>query len=73
MKLNGLNTKQYLGDSVYADYDGFQIWLTTENGLPTDPSNSIALEPAVSSALLTYIDWLKKQIDEHRAAQKGEG
>ncbi len=70
MKLNGRDTKQYLGDSVYADYDGFQIWLTTENGLPTDPSNAIALEPSVFSALLTYNDWLKRQIDEHRAKVK---
>lgn len=48
--------KAYLGDSVYADIDHFgRIILTTENGLPTDPSNEIVLEPEVISALKNYI------------------
>jgi hypothetical protein len=44
--------KQYLGDSVYADYDGYHIVLTTENGY--GPSNTIALEPIVYEALMKY-------------------
>lgn len=47
-------TKRYLGDSVYATFDGYNIWLTTENGLLNDPSNLIALEPQVIGALLRY-------------------
>lgn len=46
--------KTYLGDSVYANYDGWNVILTTENGLPTDPSNKIVLEPAVIVALNLY-------------------
>lgn len=46
--------KSYLGDSVYADFDGYYIILTTENGLPNDPGNVIALEPAVLDALDRY-------------------
>jgi len=45
--------KTYLGDSVYADYDGFAIVLTTENGY--GPSNTIVLEPAVLQALERYV------------------
>lgn len=45
------NLKTYLGDSVYADSDGFAIVLTTENSLSTDPSNRIVLEPSVLEAL----------------------
>ena len=41
----------YLGDSVYAEFDGFQLVLMTKNGLPNDPSNIIYLEPAVLAAL----------------------
>ena len=26
--------RRYLGDGVYAAYDGFGVWLTAENGLP---------------------------------------
>jgi hypothetical protein len=51
--------KAYLGDSVYADFDGYHIILTTENGLPYDPSNRIALEPAVLRALNLYADRLR--------------
>lgn len=47
--------KLYLGDSVYVTYDGFHIWLTTENGYPDDPRNRIALEPAVWNALTQYV------------------
>jgi hypothetical protein len=46
--------KSYLGDSVYANYDGYHIILTTENGLPNDPSNKIALESGVLHALNRY-------------------
>jgi hypothetical protein len=50
--------KQYLGDSVYADCDGFGITLTTENG--DGPSNTIYLEPEVLNALDRYRKWLKE-------------
>ena len=53
-----MTTTIYLGDSVYADYDGYHIILTTHNGHPDDPSNRIALEPAVYRALLAYHDSL---------------
>lgn len=46
--------KDYLGDSVYADFDGYAIILTTENGL--GPSNTIVLEPEVFQALDRYVD-----------------
>ena len=46
--------KVYLGDSVYAAFDGFHIVLTTDNG--HRPSNKIALEDTVIKALLSYIE-----------------
>lgn len=52
-----MELKQYLGDSVYADCDGYGILLTTENGY--GPTNSIYLEPEVYHALLRYREWLK--------------
>lgn len=54
--------KQYLGDSVYADFDGYHIILTTENGM--GPSNTIALEPSVLRALNDYVQGLEKQPTE---------
>ncbi len=29
--------KQYIGDSVYAEFDGYRLTLTTENGYADDP------------------------------------
>ena len=43
--------KEYLGDSVYADFDGYGVTLTTENGRPGDPSNTICLGPHEIDAL----------------------
>lgn len=39
--------KQYLGDGVYASFDGYQIWLVTDGG-------SIAIDPEVYMALREY-------------------
>ena len=50
----------YLGDSVYVEYEGGSVILTTRNGLPTDPSNTIILEDVVYAALLAFV---------HRATQ----
>jgi hypothetical protein len=49
-------TRDYLGDSVYVGVTSLgEIEITTENELPTDPSNRIILEPKVISALEHYI------------------
>jgi hypothetical protein len=53
--------KEYLGDSVYADFDGFQIVLTTENGYGA--TNTIYMEPDVVAAFLKY----KERVDIMRA------
>ena len=53
--------KEYIGDSVYVQTDGYHIILTTENGLPDDPRNRIALEPQVLEALNEYVDNLSKK------------
>ena len=45
--------KEYLGDGVYADFDGYHLVLTTENGIAT--TNTIYLEPEVTFALRRYI------------------
>ncbi|KKL18593.1 hypothetical protein LCGC14_2473950 [marine sediment metagenome] len=54
-----MSNPEYLGDSVYIDFDGFLLTLTTDNG--EGPSNTIHLEPAVYSALVNYVQRLKEQ------------
>lgn len=55
----------YLGDAVYVSYDGYQIWLSTTDGLSI--TNQIALEPSVYESLLIYVDRLK---NNHRQQGK---
>lgn len=50
--------KRYLGDGVYADYDGFRVVLTTEDGI--SESNRIYLEPQVWNALRDYVIGLRE-------------
>lgn len=45
--------KQYLGDGVYIEFDGYSLILTTENGI--EVTNTIYLEPDVYHALLVYV------------------
>lgn len=45
-----MERERYLGDAVYASFDGYQIWLYTGDG----NNQRIALEPAVFGALLKY-------------------
>ena len=52
--------KTYIGDSVYADFDGYSIILTTENGYADDPRNRIVLDPQVYEALLMWVNHCKK-------------
>lgn len=51
--------KIYLGDGVYAMFDGFQVWLTTENGVAV--TNTIALDPHV---LVNFEQWLRRLREE---------
>jgi hypothetical protein len=67
--------KDYLGDGVYADFDGFAIILTAENGIAA--SDTIYLEPGVLDALVRYRERMKQlppaevQASGKAAAQEG--
>jgi len=65
------SNKDYLGDSVYEDFDGFSIILTTENGYPDDQRNRIALEPEVMSALLAFNKRMRSPAKPESAADDG--
>lgn len=48
--------KQYIGDGVYADFDGYAIVLTTEDGISVQ--NTVVLEPQVWRSLVEYVERL---------------
>ena len=47
----------YLGDGVYASFDGFQIWLAVNH----HENNVVALEPSVIARLYEYVEMLKEK------------
>jgi hypothetical protein len=51
----------YLGDGLYASFDGFTIWLRAprENG-----DHVVALEPLVYAALIRFVADLMKERDQ---------
>jgi hypothetical protein len=51
-------TADYLGDGVYASFDGYGIWLRANDF--RNPTDRIYLEPGVFAALVRY----KKRIEE---------
>lgn len=54
--------KVYLGDSVYAETtDLGEIVLTTENGIPEDPTNIIYLSSEVIASLLRFIQIIQSK------------
>ncbi len=54
--------KEYIGDGVYVDFDGWSIVLTAENG--AEATDRIVLEPEVLAALLRYVEKLRNQLAE---------
>lgn len=44
----------YLGDGLYAKYDGFQVRLFAHNGLAT--TNEVYLDPEVRAALIRFLE-----------------
>lgn len=57
--------KTYLGDSVYCQFDGYAFVLTTENGLRSDPSNTIVMEPEIIRALNHFVEHIKNSKKEN--------
>jgi acyl-CoA thioesterase FadM len=47
----------YLGDGVYASFDGYQVWLAVDN----HTNKVVAIEPQVWEALKRYMENLNVQ------------
>lgn len=54
----GSYPKSYLGDGVYAQFDGFHIWIYTSDGIKE--SEKIALEQKVLDQLVKFNNECRK-------------
>jgi len=50
--------REYIGDGVYASWDGYQIRLATDN--PDNPSNVIFLDEYVLGSLYEFFERVSK-------------
>ncbi len=64
------DTKEYIGDGVYAATDGYALILTTENGIYV--TNTVVLEPREWDKLKRYVDGLTSTADLAAEALKEE-
>jgi len=53
----------YIGDGVYAAFDGYQVWLFADRD---GWEHSIAVEPGVLEALNSYWAGLKHKYEDRR-------
>lgn len=58
----------YLGDGVYASFDGFQIWLAANH----HENKVVAIEPKVMEQLLAYARMVWPQV-QHLPSDDTEG
>lgn len=60
--------KEYLGDGVYLDFDGFHIVLTAEDGVSA--AITIYLEPEFPERIVKYRDRIYERIKNERDSKK---
>ena len=65
-----IGIKKYIGDGVYASYDGFHIWLSTER---LTGQHYIALDDTTYASLVAFVDECKQRTkdasDERKTTQ----
>ena len=54
---NNTTRRTYLGDGLYADYDGYQFHLFSHDGV--EILNQVFLDDRVLGAFLSYIDYVR--------------
>lgn len=53
--------EEYLGDGLYADFDGFQICLAANDRAKGSPTDKVYLESKVIKSFLVYIKTLQEK------------
>ncbi len=53
--------EEYLGDGLYAAYDGFQLVLAANDKVSGNPSDKVYLDPRVVENLESYVKRLRSE------------
>ena len=51
--------EEYLGDGVYASFDGYQVWLAVNH----HNNKVVALDPHVFDQLVDYVEEIKRKLE----------
>jgi len=70
ISIRAKDNKLYLGDGVYASWDGYYILLTTEDGV--EVSNRILMENEVLNNLLRFIKLVDITVKQWNDAKTAE-
>lgn len=54
----GTNEAEYMGDGLYAEFDGYQFELYASDGIRK--TNRVFLEPQVATAFFDYVARIRK-------------
>ena len=65
-----MNYREYLGDGLYADFDGYQILLAANNGIRD--TNIVYLEPEVLKKFFAYVGVIERIKKHHQAKDENE-
>ena len=56
---------EYLGDGLYAKFDGYQIYLMANSH--TEPTDTVVLDPHTLRAFMRYVKMLNEEQEESEA------
>jgi len=56
-----ITDEEYLGDGLYAGYDGYQIWLAANDRVTGSPTDKVALDSSTARIFVHYYDKLRKE------------
>lgn len=64
-----MSSETYLGDGLYASFDGYSIWLRAPH---PDREHTVALEPSVFAALIDFAKRCEAQARHEHAQEEAK-
>lgn len=65
-----MSYREYLGDGLYGDFDGYQYVLAANNGI--HDTDVVYLEPEVLKKFLKYVEFIEQLKKDHQEKRNKE-